>query len=268
MQLKHKAIFSLRRLSSMSLLIFALLTSLSANAQQFMSGEKQVPLIELYTSEGCSSCPPADRWMSKLTAHEDLWSGFVPIALHVDYWDYIGWKDPYASREYSQRQRQIAAENEERTVYTPGVRKAGDEWRSWRLWGSPTLDDSPLVGDLQLDVSDSGQFTANFNQSEVNARLSERGLQLNIAVLGLGLSNDVKRGENSGKTLEHDFVVLSLSRVSSAEKLSWNGVIEEPAIEAQRYALAAWISEKGRTKPIQSTGGYLNKQLWSENSKS
>jgi len=136
------------------------------------------------------------------------------------------------------------------------------------LWGSPTLDDSPLVGDLQIDVSDSGQFTANFNQSEVNARLRERGLQLNIAVLGLGLSNDVKRGENRGKTLEHDFVVLSLSRISSAEKLSWNGVIEEPTIEAQRYALAAWISEKGRTKPIQSTGGYLSKQLWSENSES
>jgi len=113
MQLKHESIFSSRRLSSMSLVLFTLLTSLSANAQQFMSGEKQVPLIELYTSEGCSSCPPADRWMSKLTAHEDLWSGFVPIALHVDYWDYIGWKDPYASREYSQRQRQIAAERQE-----------------------------------------------------------------------------------------------------------------------------------------------------------
>lgn len=245
---------------------FALFVSQLASAQQFASGEKQVPLIELYTSEGCSSCPPADRWMSKLTEHEDLWSGFVPIALHVDYWDYIGWKDPFASQEYSQRQRQIAAENKERTVYTPGVRKAGDEWRSWRLWGSPTLDDSPLVGGLYLNINDSGQFRANFQLSKSNSNLSEHGLQLNVAVLGLGLSTDVKRGENRGKTLEHDFVVLSLSRISSAEKHAWSGTIDKPTINAQRYALAAWLSEKGRTKPIQSTGGFLSKQLWNESS--
>ncbi len=267
MQLKPEMIFILRSLNSMKLVLLALFISHSASAQQFASGEKQVPLIELYTSEGCSSCPPADRWMSELTDHEDLWSGFVPIALHVDYWDYIGWKDPFASREYSQRQRQIAAENKERTVYTPGVRKAGDEWRSWRLWGSPTLDDSPEVGGLKFDVNESGQFRADFELSEIKPRFSERGLQLNVAVLGLGLSTDVKRGENRGKTLEHDFVVLSLSRISSAEKLRWNGTIDKPVIEARRYALAAWVSEKGRTKPIQSTGGYLSKQLWSENSK-
>ena len=70
-------------------------------AQQFSSSEEQVPLIELYTSEGCSSCPPTDRWMSNLKLHDSFWSGFVPMALHVDNWDYIGWKDPFASREYS-----------------------------------------------------------------------------------------------------------------------------------------------------------------------
>lgn len=268
MRHNYKTVVFFRTQFSMILVLFALFTYQTVSAQQFSSGEKQVPLIELYTSEGCSSCPPADRWMSKLTAHEDLWSGFVPLALHVDYWDYIGWKDPFASREYSQRQRQIAAENKERTVYTPGVRKAGDEWRSWRLWGKPTLDDAPLVGDLNLDINDSGQFRASFKQPETTARLNESGLQLNVAVLGLGLSTEVKRGENSGKTLEHDFVVLGLSRFSSAEKRNWTGTIVKPEINAQRYALAAWLSEKGRTRPIQSTGGYLSPRLWRGHSKS
>ena len=252
------SIFSLLTSSALFLSLTFTVVFQSVAEQKFSSGEQQVPLIELYTSEGCSSCPPADRWMSTLVNDEALWSGFVPIALHVDYWDYIGWKDPYASPEYSQRQRQIAAENRERTVYTPGVRKAGQEWRTWRLWGEPSNDKGPLVGDLSLSVDNSGAFNAKFNQSDDQKILSRQGLQLNIAVLGLGLSNEVTRGENRGETLEHDFVVLGLSRFSSAEEFSWSGSIEKPEISADRYALAAWISEKGRTKPIQSTGGYLN----------
>jgi len=237
--------------------VFSLCFSYVANAQQFSSGEQRVPLIELYTSEGCSSCPPADKWMSTLKAHEALWSGFVPVALHVDYWDYIGWKDPFASREYSQRQRQIAAENNERTVYTPGVRKAGDEWRTWRLWGAPTQNDGPDVGKLSLSVESDGNFSADFDSV-----LGQENLQLNVAVLGLGLSTDVKRGENRGKTLSHDFVVLGLSRFSSAKTNQWSGLIEQPSINAGRYAIAAWISEKGRTKPVQATGGYLESGIW------
>ena len=239
------------------LLTLSLFFTSASLAQQFSSSEAQVPLIELYTSEGCSSCPPADKWMSTLKAHESLWNGFVPLALHVDYWDYIGWKDPYASREYSQRQRQIAAEYNERTVYTPGVRKAGDEWRTWRLWGAPTNDDAPLVGKLAVSVDTDGKFNAEFD-----AKNKSSDLQLNVAVLGLGLSNEVTRGENRGKTLKHDFVVLGLSRYSSADINSWSGVIEQPAVVAGRYAIAAWVSEKGRTKPVQATGGYLAKSVW------
>jgi len=240
-----------------SIVTFALCFSNIINAQEFSSSEEQVPLIELYTSEGCSSCPPADKWMSTLKAHESLWSGFVPVALHVDYWDYIGWKDPFASREYSQRQRQIAAENNERTVYTPGVRKAGEEWRTWRLWGAPTDDDAPVVGKLEVSVDQEGGFNARFDSKAVGD-----DLQLNMAVLGLGLSTDVKRGENRGKTLDHDFVVLSLSRFSSAQSNSWSGLIEQPSIEASQYAIAAWVSKKGHTKPVQATGGYLTRQIW------
>ena len=88
-------------------IVFTML-SVTTQAQTFESNNEQVSLIELYTSEGCSSCPPAERWLSKLADDESLWSHFVPLAFHVDYWDYIGWKDPYASKEYSQRQRRYA----------------------------------------------------------------------------------------------------------------------------------------------------------------
>ena len=97
---------------SFSLFLIILLTvqTLSAENFKFESTSQQTALLELYTSEGCSSCPPADRWLSKLKNEEGLWTRFIPVALHVDYWDYIGWKDRFASPEYSNRQRKYAKE--------------------------------------------------------------------------------------------------------------------------------------------------------------
>jgi hypothetical protein len=243
-------------------LILCSIFSCDIFAQDFVSGDKQVPLIELYTSEGCSSCPPADKWLSSLKHNQHLFEGFVPLAFHVDYWDYIGWEDPFASPEYSQRQRHYAHENQEATVYTPGVRKGGEEWRTWRLWGGPTSDNAPIVGSLSLSIDKSGEFKAKFDVSG-NGRF-----QLNIAVLGLNLESKVKRGENRGKTLKHDFVVLGLSRYASANTNDWAGqinrpeIIDELKINSKKVALAAWVSEKGSPRPIQAVGGYLDSATW------
>jgi hypothetical protein len=98
---------------------------------KYESSSRQTALLELYTSEGCSSCPPTDRWMSALENEPGLWNEFIPIALHVDYWDYIGWKDRFVSLEYSARQRQYAQEQSLKTVYTPGFVYNGNEWRNW-----------------------------------------------------------------------------------------------------------------------------------------
>ena len=87
----------------------AALVAASLNAQTkpvvLQSGERQIAVLELYTSEGCSSCPPAETWLSRLREAPGLWKDFVPLAFHVDYWDYLGWRDPWGSREYSNRQR-------------------------------------------------------------------------------------------------------------------------------------------------------------------
>lgn len=233
---------------NVSLLLLGSL-SFSIFAQEFESPEEQVQLIELYTSEGCSSCPPADRWLSSLKNSDSLWSRFVPLAFHVDYWDYIGWKDPYASREHSQRQRRYAREFGESTVYTPGVRKAGEEWRNWR--SRPNLDElsGQKVGKLAINVERDGRFKASFS--------SDKPMQLNIALLGLDLSNEVSRGENRGRTLEHDFVVLGVSSYSTADVGQWQGELPQPSTPAKRYAVAAWVTQGGSLAPVQATGGYL-----------
>ena len=88
-----------------------------------------VPVVELYTSEGCSSCPPADEWLSQLG--EPLYENFraVPLAFHVDYWNYLGWKDPYSSEQYTERQKDTAHKNRQRTIYTPQFTVTGRDTR-------------------------------------------------------------------------------------------------------------------------------------------
>src|SRR5436309_15974793 len=104
----------MRRLGLIALLGAAALTSQAAD-RVFESGPQKVRLIELFTSEGCSSCPPAEAWLSKLKSDPRLWKDFVPLAFHVDYWDHLGWRDPFASKEWTR--------SEERRV--------GKEWSYW-----------------------------------------------------------------------------------------------------------------------------------------
>ena len=94
------------------------------------SGPGTAALVELYTSEGCSSCPPADRWLAGL-GQRYAPGKVVPLALHVDYWDYIGWKDPYAKREFSLRQRKLSQLQRMALVYTPQVVLQGRDFRGW-----------------------------------------------------------------------------------------------------------------------------------------
>lgn len=80
-----------------------------ANALTLESGEERVRVIELFTSEGCSSCPPADAWLSGLMDDPGLWNSLIPVAFHVDYWDHIGWKDRFSDAAFTERQRRYAS---------------------------------------------------------------------------------------------------------------------------------------------------------------
>jgi len=228
-------------------------TSTTTTKHSFSSSVERVALVELYTSEGCSSCPPADRWLSKLNSSDKLWDNFVPVAFHVDYWDYIGWKDRFASKAYSQRQRRYAKEQGERTVYTPGVRIGGQEFRSWRHAKKlERLDKGSKVGVLTLDVKTDGTFVASFDAHENTQKVTN----LHVALLGMELLTKVERGENRGKQLEHDFVVLDLKTVKGSNN-QFTGVLPKQTNNEGKLAIAAWVDSGHSQTPIQTVGGFL-----------
>jgi hypothetical protein len=228
----------------------ALLVSTTATAGSLTlnSGTKQVTLLELYTSQGCSSCPPAERWLNEYIDDDELWTNIVPAAFHVDYWDYIGWKDTYATPEHGERQRDYARAGKARTVYTPGLFTNGREWRGWTLRVNPRASNRE-PGNLAVVILDR-QLVATFPAKTMP-------LELHVALLGSGLEIQVERGENRNRTLEQEFVVLAhATHVSQAGR--WEVPVPQSAhTGASRYGIAIWVSEPGNPAPLQATGGWL-----------
>ena len=226
----------------------------ASSKYSFSSSAERVALVELYTSEGCSSCPPADEWLSELNHSAALWDNFVPVAFHVDYWDYIGWKDRYASKSYTQRQRRYASERGERTIYTPGVRLGGQEFRGWRRSNKlERLKKGLNVGVLKLDVKEDGSFVATFNSTDGAYPAST----LNIALLGMDIRTQVERGENRGRELIHDFIVLGFDSVN-IENNQFTGILPKGiSHDSKQLAVAAWVDNGLSQTPIQAVGGFL-----------
>jgi hypothetical protein len=193
------------------LLIGALLTFPVQAAQCVAeSGPGTAALVELYTSEGCSSCPPADRWLASVGQRYPP-ARVVPLALHVDYWDYIGWKDPYAKREFSLRQRKLSQLQRMALVYTPQVVLQG---RDFRGWGTSAFDEAlarinarPARARLKLQISGAD---ARGLEVEASAELLQpaEDAVLYLAAYRSRLESKVTAGENRGRFLSHDYVVL------------------------------------------------------------
>ena len=231
-------------------LLCAVFSAAQADNTVFSSGEGRVTLVELYTSEGCSSCPRADRWLSSLEDEPGLWQDFVPVAFHVDYWDYLGWPDRFAAPEYGDRQRRYAEQAGLSIVYTPGMLRSGSEWRGWHRGEAPAEPPSP-AGPLTLEIS-ARSVAASFQP----AIEPDGELLVHVALLGMDLSSEVSAGENRGRRLEHDFVVLSLTSAALSgrgDRLALE--LDLPTSGAQ--AIVAWVSTEGRQAPLQAVGGFL-----------
>lgn len=230
------------------LVLMLLVTSANAGDLQLNSGTRQVTLLELYTSQGCSSCPPAERWLNEYINRDELWTSVVPVALHVDYWDYIGWKDPFATSENGARQRDYARAGKTRTVYTPGFFVNGRDWRGWTLRLSPRSSDRE-PGVLSATIS-GDRLTASFPAVD-------KPMDLHVAILGFGIETEIKRGENRNRTLAQEFVSLS-HKVYRSDTGSWEMSLPEfRAHMADRHGIALWISKPGHPVPVQATGGWL-----------
>ncbi len=229
---------------------------LYANAITLSSSEKQIGLLELYTSEGCSSCPPADIWLSSLKQHKDLWQTFIPIALHVDYWNYLGWGDPFASNLFGQRQRQYKQQGSVNAVYTPGFIYNGQEWRQWYYKRTLDLPPSKTAGILKLHIKNN-IIDIEFTPSQPH----EDTLYINTSLLGFGLETDVKAGENKGKTLTHDFVALSHNKtIMTSTNGQYTARLPLPHSRhtAKYLGITAWVNTTKSLIPLQAVGGLLD----------
>lgn len=217
------------------------------------SGTQTVPLLELYTSEGCSSCPPADKWLSnmKLDANK-----VVPLAFHVDYWDYIGWKDRFAKAEYSDRQRKTAAYGGAGFVYTPQFTFNGRDYRGWdgsRL--NQSVESSlkqPARANLTLDAAKQtdGQIIVKATAQAVKTA-DIKNANIFIAIYENKLSSQVNAGENNGRELKHDYVVrdfLGAYQLSNNNEFSKN--ITLPAEWRNRNAGAVIFVQDSRNGEV------------------
>jgi len=151
--------------------ILGVLASVTAHADPivFESPERQTALLELFSSEGCSSCPPAESWLSQLKQKPELWSDFVPVAFHVDYWDYLGWRDKWASQQFSDRQRDYAQAWGSDSAYTPGFVLNGKEWRSWFGLRNVPTGSQTKVGVLRIVSEDANHWSVSFVPSSAGA---------------------------------------------------------------------------------------------------
>jgi hypothetical protein len=229
--------------------IFFAVAMVSAHAETvFRSGPVRVSLLELYTSEGCSSCPPAESWLSGLNSQERLWKEIVPVAFHVDYWDNLGWKDRFSKREYTARQRSYSVSWGGSSVYTPGFVLNGREWKGW-FDGEPLPETSEReAGILEVKVEGGAakiKFSGGSDAGTINAYL---------VPLAMNLSSEVRAGENRGRKLIHNFVALDLvtARLSGHDG-TFSG--ELPFNVSEASALAVWITSSDSLRPIQAAGG-------------
>jgi hypothetical protein len=174
------------------------------------SGPHTVALLELYTSEGCNSCPPADTWVRSIPSRGFRPDQVIPLAMHVDYWNYLGWPDRFSQPIFTQRQRTIAAQHRSRTIYTPQVILQGKDFRNWSSLKEQVkrINRTMARANITLHVVQE-QSTALDIVAEVMVpeTTSRQHAAMYVALYQNNLHSVVTGGENSGHTLHHDFVV-------------------------------------------------------------
>jgi hypothetical protein len=224
----------------------ALLLSAAAAAQPDVTcraeSRAQPPaVVELYTSEGCSSCPPADRWASRLKGRSDV----LVLGFHVNYWDKLGWPDRFATAATTERQHLLQRAMGTPYVYTPQVVLNGRDLRAWSSAALPRMPDSPVT----LTLAREGSVA----RATVSAPPAQR-LAGFWAVLEDGHASRVKSGENAGETLAHDHVVTLYQPVaewqSSASAQSFTLAL--PAATSKSRRIAFVVTDTGGARPLQA----------------
>jgi hypothetical protein len=233
----------------------------AADLCSVQSAATRTPVVELYTSEGCSSCPPADKWLSgfKPGAAGPAQEPVVVQAFHVGYWDYIGWVDRFANPAHTLRQRQIASLNQQTSVYTPQAVLNG---RDWRDWGKLPARREPAGVSITLKQVAADQFEAFVGPAVgiPGAAGAASRWSAYWSVTEHGHSSKVKAGENAGETLQHDFVVRQYTPAGdypldakTPQKLTLRSIAATPG-HARQINLVVFDPSSGKTLQAVSVG--------------
>ena len=184
------------------------------------SGPQTAALVELYSSEGCSSCPPADQRLNALRKEAGAASLVVPLALHVTYWDQIGWADPLAQAQFDARQAELLRHQPRHVAYTPQFFVGGTELRGWDTQlpaAIHRINATAAAVNIGLSATPGpgGKLLLEANASAPDAQTNG---QLYVAISESAIVSKVLRGENRGATLQHDAAVrLWLGPVALAQ---------------------------------------------------
>lgn len=215
-----------------------------AKELHFKSSNNKTTLIELYTSESCSSCPPAEKWLNSLKDDKRIWKDFIPLEFHVDYWNYLNWNDRFSQAEFSTRQRKYNRILKA-GVYTPQVIKDAKDWRAWRKKEFNTHQEkAPIVSLSIKNKRISSSISSNSQQT-----------QCHLAYIGGGFKTKVRSGENRGRFLNHEFVVLEHLQQKPNSKGDCSFDFSESLFkDAKNKYLAVWYTDKSKNI-VQAVGG-------------
>lgn len=212
------------------------------------------PVIELYTSEGCSSCPPADTWLSGFKAAQKE-GKVVAQAFHVNYWDYIGWTDRFAAPAYTQRQRELSARTKLNSIYTPQLAKNGLTVRDYGNQNALMAGNEPAKASIALAQIEANRFEAKIAPIDSGANWSAY-----FTVTEHEHISRVNAGENKGETLKHDFVVrqyVPLGQFSGEQALKFSSLaptVTAGKVHPRQINLVITDSKSGKTLQALSLG--------------
>lgn len=235
-------------------LALMLATPAAAASCSAESGKSRVALLELYTSEGCDSCPPTDQWFSALPQRGYTPQRILALAFHVDYWNYLGWKDPYAQAQFSARQRDASRRNKAKVVYTPQLLLDGVDYRR-SLLGE---DIGRHISKTQMPGAQISMSIDTSPQPRLRARISTAAsaAQAYAVIYENNLATEVAAGENKGKRLRHDFVVRELHgpfAVSAAAPLAIDQIMgRDHAWKTADLHVAVFVQDAGTGAALQA----------------
>lgn len=231
------------------------------------SGAQSVPLVELYTSEGCSSCPPADRWLSATFSKTAPRSSGIALAFHVDYWDRLGWKDRFATAAFTQRQYDGMRASGARFVYTPQVMVQGKDFPQWHDRGATGLLTAAAAKPARAEIALAAEREAGSILIKATARVpaagDRKGTVLFVALADDGLSSDVKTGENAGTRLVHDSVVRAFRAGPSPDangEMRLEMKLPVPTEAGSASTIVAFVQNTGAGDVLQALALPINQE--------